>query len=568
MQLKKIQLRDFKRVKNVALELKNINVIVGGNNSGKSSVLQGIHFYLTAAIASREAGGNTYKQEMLLFCPAQKFEELGHGGPYTNQNHKGYLTISAKLPEGVEAEYHISIYRGRNEGNVGCMRLGNQILGSTITDSEKLFSIYVPGLAGIPSSEQYRTISVVRRGVASGDANLYLRNVILQIAYKKQWNRLESLMRRIFPNIIINVSFNSLRDTFINVTVQTANSPVAYSLDLTGTGVLQALQIFSYVTLFEPQLLLLDEPDSHLHPDNQILLANALRVVASETSTQVILATHSRHLVEALREESNFIWLKGGVVSEQGVGLDHLPLLIDIGALNDFDRLKAGKVQWVFLSEDVDMTPLKTLASRLGLLSKNTLFFSYRGVSNLETASTLAAFIKDFAPATNIIIHRDRDFMTDPEIQRAIKKVSECGAAVFLTEGSDIESYFIAPDHIAAVTSMQPADATKWLEEIAQENHIELQHAFTRKRDDTKKLIYKKDPENCPDTMALLGREIPLTPGKRLGKFMLSKVHGSMKSKIGSEINLIRTSSGLSSPALKALVCSIDPSFFDDEIPF
>jgi hypothetical protein len=467
MQLKKLLLRDFKRVKNVALDLKNLNVIVGGNNSGKSSVLQGVHFFLTAAIASREAGRDTYKQEMLLFCPAQKFEELGHGGPYTNQSHKGNLTLSARLPDGIEAEYLVSIYRGRNEGNVGCTRSGNQILGNTITDSEKLFSIYVPGLAGIPPSEQYRTISVVRRGVASGEANLYLRNVIFQIAVKKQLNRLEGLMRRIFPYFNIYVSFNGSRDLFINVTLRTTYGANAYSLDLAGTGVLQALQIFSYVTLFEPQLLLLDEPDSHLHPDNQTLLANALRVIVSETSTQVILATHSRHLVEALREESNFIWLKGGVVSEQGVGLDHLPLLIDIGALNDFDRLKAGKIQWIFLSEDVDMTPLKILALRLGLTATNTLFFSYRGVSNLETASTLATFIKDFAPATNIIIHRDRDFMTDSEIQRAIQKLAGCGAAVFLTEGSDIESYFVTPEHIAAVTALQPVDATEWLVEIA-----------------------------------------------------------------------------------------------------
>jgi energy-coupling factor transporter ATP-binding protein EcfA2 len=375
-------------------------------------------------------------------------------------------------------------------------------------------------------------------------------------------------MQRIFPNIVVNVSFNSGRDTYINVTLQTTNSTGVYSLDLAGTGVLQALQIFSYVTLFEPQLLLLDEPDSHLHPDNQVLLANAFRVVASETGTQVILATHSRHLVEALREESNFIWLKGGAVAEQGVGLDHLPLLIDLGALNDFDRLKAGKIQWVFLSEDVDMRPLKTLTYRLGFEQRNTLFFSYRGVSNLETAATLATFIKDFAPATNIIIQRDRYFMTDSEVQCAIQKVSKCGAAIFLTEGSDVESYFITPDHIAEVISMQPADVTKWLEEIAEENHNALQHAFTRKRDDTKKLIYKKDPDKCPDTLALLGEEIPLNSEKRLGKFMLSKVHGSMKSKIGSEVNLIRTSSALSSPALRALVSSIDPHFFDNEPPF
>src|ERR1035441_223625 len=97
----------------------------------------------------------------------------------------------------------------RNQRNGSQVR-NSLILGSTITDSEKLFSIYVPGIAGIPSSEQYRTISVVRRGVASGDANLYLRNVILQIAFKKRLNRLNSLMQRIFPNIVVNVSFNKI----------------------------------------------------------------------------------------------------------------------------------------------------------------------------------------------------------------------------------------------------------------------------------------------------------------------------------------------------------------------
>src|SRR3990167_4821054 len=83
-------------------------------------------------------------------------------------------------------------------------------------------------------------------------------------------------------------------------------------LELAGTGVLQALQIFSYVTLFEPALLLLDEPDSHLHPDNQGLLASALQLAAAETTTQVILSTHSRHLVDALYEDSHFVWLKEG----------------------------------------------------------------------------------------------------------------------------------------------------------------------------------------------------------------------------------------------------------------
>lgn len=554
MNLTKLRLRDFKQVSNVGLELRNLNVIVGGNNAGKSSVLQGIHFFLTAAIASREASRDTYIQEMLLFCPAYKFEELGHNTPYTNQAHKGYLGLSANLADGTPADYQIVIYRGRNEGNVGCTRYGNSALGATITDSEKLFSIYVPGLAGVPPFEQFRSMSVVRRGVASGDANLYLRNVLLQIAISKRLDRLRGLIKNVFPEFDIEVRFNPRKDMVIGVRLRTMRASEFHALELTGTGVLQALQIFSYITLFEPQLLLLDEPDSHLHPDNQVLLAKSLAVVASETSTQVILATHSRILVEALQDSANLIWLKAGVVFQQGINLDHIPMLLDIGALNDFDRLKTGKIEWLFLSEDSDMTPLKMLALRTGFNTKSSLFFSYRGISNFETAVTVARFVHEISPTTKVIIHRDRDFMTDEEIKRAIARVEEVRAKLFVTEGSDIESYFTSAEHVSYYTSLSIAEVTAWLDEIAQQHHVQLQHSFTRKRDEVKKALYKNDPHNCPDTISLLGGSIPLPPEMRLGKMVLSKLHESMVNKTGRSINLIQPSIKLSSARLAEIL--------------
>jgi len=557
MHLTKLELIDFKRVKKTELNLQPLNVIVGGNNSGKSSVLQGIHFFLTAALASREARQNTYTQEMLLFCPAYKFEDLGNETPYTNQSHKGYLTLYADLPDEQSAQYEICIYRGRNEGNVGCTRAGSNALATVITDSNKLFSVYVPGLAGIPSFEQYRTLSVVRRGVASGDANLYLRNVLLQIARTKKIPQLTKWMRTLFPFFELIVKFEPRRDLVIGVKISIDKyAGKEYSLELCGTGVLQALQIFSYVTLFEPQLLLLDEPDSHLHPDNQALLAKALRLIASQTSTQVIVSTHSRHLVDAFRDHANFIWLKNGKVSNQGLDLDYLPLLIDIGALNDFDKLKQGKIRWVFLSEDGDLTALKILTAHAGFDPKETLFYSYRGIANFETAISLAHFVKEVAPLSKVIIHRDRDFMTPDEAAKATQRISECGAEVFITEGSDIESYFTNPAHIAEILDIEITEVGQWLAEIAQANHTELQHNFTRKRDEIKRLIYKGNPNNCPDTLELLGNAIPLPTEKCLGKFILSKAHANMQHRFNIHQNLIQETDALHSDRLIAILNS------------
>lgn len=555
MRLTKLSLEKFKKVDKVELDLHSLNVLVGGNNSGKSSVLQGIHFSVIAAIASREAGRDTYTQDSLMFCPARNFEDLRHGKPYTNQAQFGFLRLFAESPDDGALQYDVRIYRGRNEGNVGCMRSGNPKLGSMVASSDRLFSVYVPGLAGVPQSEQFRTESVVRRGVASGDANLYLRNVLWLIQQQGKLGELQEWMRNLFPKFNIWLRFDPRMDVYLGVEVSTTGIPGRRCpLELVGTGVLQALQIFSYVSLFGPRLLLLDEPDSHLHPNNQALLAHALQYIASETSTQIVVSTHSRHLVDALQDDSNFVWLKEGKVFKQGVGLERLPLLMDIGALDSFDKLLAGAINWVFLSEDTNMSLLKVLAERSGFPLEDTLFFSYKSSSNLEPAKILASFIKEIAPETEIVIHRDRDFMTDEEVEEARAKVAECGALPYITDGCDLESCFLEPAHLSALLDVPIADIRAWLEEIALSSHTELQHVFTRKRDETKRLLYRDNPEACPNTLGLLGADIPLPPAKRHGKLMLRKVRATMAAKFGKAPNITLETPALVAPGLAGLI--------------
>jgi len=45
-------------------------------------------------------------------------------------------------------------------------------------------------------------------------------------------------------------------------------------------------------------------------------------------------------MVDSLHDDANFIWLKDGKVHEQGVGLSKLPILLELGALDTFDKLK------------------------------------------------------------------------------------------------------------------------------------------------------------------------------------------------------------------------------------
>jgi ABC-type cobalamin/Fe3+-siderophores transport system ATPase subunit len=547
VELTGVRIEYFKRLREIEVRLGRLNVLVGGNNSGKSSLLQAIHFGVTAATAARQTGRETFTQDALLYCPAADFTELRHGEPYLNQSNFGVLRFIAKhLPTGEDLDYQVTLYRARNEGNVGCRRRGDVRLGQLVTDDESPFSIYVPGLAGIPRSEQFRSEGVIRRGVAGGDANLYLRNVLFLIKEKGRMDRLVSRMRHVFPDFWIDVKFDPRRSVEIEVRVSTTGEfGRVCVLDLAGTGVLQALQIFSYITLFEPRLLLLDEPDAHLHANNQALLARAMISATAEFETQIVCSTHSRHLVDALHDDAHFVWLRSGELAEQGGHLPRLPLLLDLGAVDGMDRIRAGEVDWFVLSEDSDYSMLKVLLASAGFNVARCEIRSYAASSRLEAAIELASYIRDESPRTRVLIHRDRDFMTVDEVDRVKEKIMRSGAHPFITRGSDVESYFVDPEHIAVISGSTASDVREWLDALATSWHVVLQHQFTRKRDDVKATLYRGRSDGAPDTADLLGRVVPLSAEKRMGKEMLRRCRDASRDKFGRNHLFSEASAGL-----------------------
>ena len=65
--IKELTLKSFKRIKNFKTSLEKINVLVGANNAGKSSVLQGIYFSIMAEVVRRRLDRKTVPQEKLLY---------------------------------------------------------------------------------------------------------------------------------------------------------------------------------------------------------------------------------------------------------------------------------------------------------------------------------------------------------------------------------------------------------------------------------------------------------------------------------------------------------------------
>ncbi len=77
-----------------------------------------------------------------------------------------------------------------------------------------------------------------------------------------------------------------------------------------------------------------------------------------------------------------------------------------------------------------------------------TEYFSYKGAGNISGAIVLARYLTEKDNNLKIIIHRDRDYLSDEEVETINKRVVKHGFVFFVTTGVDIESSYLQPDHI------------------------------------------------------------------------------------------------------------------------
>jgi hypothetical protein len=173
----------------------------------------------------------------------------------------------------------VSVRKGRNRNIL--VAVENATAAKRLASLESPFSVFSPGLAGVSKTEQYVSDGVLLRTIARGDANLVLRNILLRLWDTQEWSGFLSDLREIFRELEFQVDFKKKTAEFISVQVRVGKEWIP--LELVGAGVLQATQILSYIHRFSPSIVVLDEPDSHLHPNNQRLL-----LISSQNSLHMI----------------------------------------------------------------------------------------------------------------------------------------------------------------------------------------------------------------------------------------------------------------------------------------
>jgi ABC-type branched-subunit amino acid transport system ATPase component len=449
MRLKSVVIERFKRLERVEFDVDGVNILIGGNNSGKSTIIQAVHFGFTLfqslEIAKKwpdkTKKSSTISPAELIYIPSEDPYSLGFGGRLLEDEKKS-IVFSFTFDNGEKIS--LAVRKGRITNIL--VEPDNVELAKQCSNLEAPYTIYSPGLAGVSRAETFLADGNLLRTLARGDANVVLRNILYRLKQKPEWRAFEEDLCQIFPNISLDIVYNKVVDQYISITVHEGQSSIP--LDLAGTGLLQAVQILAYIHLFSPKLIILDEPDSHLHPNNQRLLCSLLATISIERGIQVLITTHSRHVLDAMYGDAKLLWVQDGSVVPVAAE-DQVDLLLELGALDIREKVSSGKYKVLVLTEDRVTRYLNIVLRNSGFSDEDTTVLPYNGVTSTHLLKPLVKQIKELSQAA-IIVHRDRDYMDTDEIEAWKKEILAIGAEPFVTSEIDIEGYFCTDGYIKA----------------------------------------------------------------------------------------------------------------------
>jgi len=326
----RLTLRNFKSVGEQIYEFTQFDLLVGRNNSGKSTVLQALaiwQFCVDEFHRSKRSGSTGVQVVLPNFTalPVPEFNLL-----WKDRTDRAYPVDESgkKKQEFILIQILLEWRRGNGETEVFGVELRYHspqtiyaipIGGwAKFRDCEKQGDLpkiaYVPPFSGLEPTEKWLDISPIRQQVGKGQPGSVLRNLLLRVCpapprgkdgriskdymSPPDWQELASVVERWFSVIIHEPKYDSGKDVYI--TVEYLHKNKDYDIIAGGSGFHQTLTLLAFLYGYQPTTILLDEPDAHLHVNLQREILDYFKRKSLERNTQFLIATHAEEFARGV----------------------------------------------------------------------------------------------------------------------------------------------------------------------------------------------------------------------------------------------------------------------------
>lgn len=328
----KLTLRNFKNVGEQVYEFTQFDLLVGRNNSGKSTVLQALaiwQFCIDEFHRSKRSGTKGIQVVLPNFTalPLPEFNLLWKNRTDRHWPLKEVDGVSKKKQEyiliGIRVEWQVEAGETDSFG-IELRYHSPQTIYAIPSDNWKKFReyelqgtlpkiAYVPPFSGLEPNEKWLDVSPIRQQVGKGQPGSVLRNLLLRVYSPREreaegrspkrppredWQELAGIMERWFSVKIREPKYDSAGDVYITVEYQ--QSGKNYDIISGGSGFHQTLTLLAFFYGYEPTTILLDEPDAHLHVNLQREILDFFKRKSLERKVQFLIATHAEEFVRGV----------------------------------------------------------------------------------------------------------------------------------------------------------------------------------------------------------------------------------------------------------------------------
>lgn len=378
MIIEELTVQSFKGFQKFTLPCSELTVLVGENNSGKTSILQALQV-ISSILRFAFGDGESPNFEPVRWQsnPESQFRKLGYPPHLSDEIWHNRITsqpcnVSVKLSEEIEVNldlpgpqsYRLDILEKGTSIKTNVLEENNQEL---VTKLYRWFRTeFVPPVGTITPVEKNLSYPELENMLRDGKSSEVWR-VNLYWIYndkKEAFGEYVAAIRKYLPEIELlapRLAHNNPSTVEIRFKDKGTNLDILSG----GGGLRTIMSLLARIVFTDARVLLFDEPDAHLHGTLQREIARMLSDYVSENEVQIFVSTHAPDFIAEVPLES-LVWIDRG--STRGLACEGIgKILAELGSMSHIDAIRAvGADKVLFVEGNMDKGILGNLMSKTG----------------------------------------------------------------------------------------------------------------------------------------------------------------------------------------------------------
>jgi energy-coupling factor transporter ATP-binding protein EcfA2 len=526
----------YKALRDFSVAFEHITVLVGPNNSGKSTVI-GAFRVLSVALARAWAR----RPEAVRLAGAYRtaYRVPDESIPISLENvHTDYEERPSSIVFRLSNGLRLTLEFPEDEG---CF-LVPDVEGPVILGPAQFRRVYplqlgvVPVLGSVEHEEPLVLEETVRRGLVSHLASRHFRSFWFHFPH--DFEHFRALLTSTWPDVDI------LRPELAgpgrdHVAMFCVESRMTRELFWAGFGFQVWCQILSHLVRMQGvSLVVIDEPEIYLHPDLQRRLVSLLR----DLGPDVLLATHSSEIVTEVEPSDIVIVDKTKTSGRRVAGISGVQKALDaIGSIQNVVLAQLARTRRVLFVEGDDFKILRRFAAKLGLGElANAIGLTTVPLGGFPDPAAVRALSAGIEMALGERVAFagvfDRDYRSQDEVEAVELDLEQVLAYTHIYGRKELENFLLSPTVLQRAIDRTvgdrarrtgeagiAADAAALLEKASEPYRIETQSQLvasaTKRRSGDRRdpaTINRDVMETFEERWKDLELRLGLAPGKRV----------------------------------------------------